>query len=40
MPRSAIEHDGAIDLVAPLDGLADEICRLVGHLATPAKAAS
>jgi len=30
MPRSAMELDGWIDLVAPLDDLADEICALLG----------
>jgi chemotaxis response regulator CheB len=29
MPRSAIEFDGPIDRVAPVDELAHEICRLV-----------
>jgi two-component system chemotaxis response regulator CheB len=31
MPRSAIEHDGDIDLVGPVGVLAAEICRLVGQ---------
>jgi two-component system chemotaxis response regulator CheB len=29
MPRSAIEFDGAVDRIAPIDELAQEICRLV-----------
>lgn len=37
MPRSAIELDGPIDLVAPIDVLAQEICRRVGYAALPAK---
>jgi two-component system, chemotaxis family, protein-glutamate methylesterase/glutaminase len=30
MPLSAIKYAGSIDLVAPIDGLAVEICRLTG----------
>lgn len=29
MPRSAIEYDGAIDMIGPVHDLAQEICRLV-----------
>jgi chemotaxis response regulator CheB len=32
MPQSAIEHDGPVDLIAPVDRLASEICRLVGRV--------
>jgi len=31
MPENAIKYDGAIDMVAPLDNLAEEIFHLVGH---------
>jgi two-component system chemotaxis response regulator CheB len=31
MPENAIKSDGEIDLVAPLDKLAEEISRLVGY---------
>jgi two-component system chemotaxis response regulator CheB len=31
MPQSAIRYGGPIDLVAPIDGLAREICRLTGY---------
>jgi chemotaxis response regulator CheB len=30
MPESAIAHDGPIDLVAGIDEIAAEVCRLVG----------
>jgi chemotaxis response regulator CheB len=30
MPQSAIEHDGVIDFIGPIDALAEEICRAVG----------
>lgn len=33
MPHSAIETAGQVDLVAPIDALAREICRLVGESA-------
>jgi chemotaxis response regulator CheB len=29
MPQSAVDHDGAPDLIAPVDALASEICRLL-----------
>jgi two-component system chemotaxis response regulator CheB len=34
---NAITFDGAIDLVAPVDVLAQEICRLVGYTPLPAR---
>jgi len=33
MPQSAIKYDGPIDLIAPIDLLAAEICRLTGYRA-------
>jgi two-component system chemotaxis response regulator CheB len=40
MPRSAIEHNGDIDLVGPVGELAAEICRLVGQEPAAKAAAS
>jgi hypothetical protein len=31
MPENAIAHDGPIDLVGPVDSLAERICTLVGY---------
>jgi len=31
MPENAIEHDGPVDLVAPVGRLASELVRIVGH---------
>lgn len=30
MPQNAIEHDGVVDFVGPIDAPAEEICREVG----------
>jgi chemotaxis response regulator CheB len=40
MPLSAINHSGHIDLVAPIDMLARDICRRVGTTALPHRLAS
>ena len=36
MPTSAIKHDGAIDLIAPVSKIAADIVRLAGRVGAPA----
>jgi two-component system, chemotaxis family, protein-glutamate methylesterase/glutaminase len=37
LPNNAIKFNGPIDLIAPVDVLAQEICRLVGYTPLPAR---